>query len=89
LSRHDNQAAGRKENFEKIDHDAVVGFANIAKAHDAKSFTLVSAIGANAKSRFFYSQVKGRTENDVKALGLRSLIIFRPALLIGPRYQIA
>jgi uncharacterized protein YbjT (DUF2867 family) len=80
-------AAGSKENFEKVDHDAIVAFAKIAKAHDAKSFTFVSAMGANAKSMIFYNQVKGRTEDDVKALGLRSLIIFRPGLLIGPRHE--
>jgi uncharacterized protein YbjT (DUF2867 family) len=81
------KAAGSKENFDKIDHDAVVAFAKIAKTHDATSFTLVSAMGANTNSMFFYNQVKGRTENDVKTLGLRSLIIFRPALLVGPRAQ--
>lgn len=81
------KAAGSKENFERVDHDAIVDFAKIAKAHDAKSFTLVSAMGANANSMFFYNQVKGRTENDVKALGLRSLIIFKPALLVGPRHE--
>lgn len=80
-------AAGSKQNFEKVDHDAIVAFAKIAKAHDAKSFTLVSAMGANAKSTIFYNQVKGRSEDDVKALGLRSLVIFRPALLVGPRYE--
>jgi uncharacterized protein YbjT (DUF2867 family) len=81
------KAAGSKGNFEKVDHDAVVAFAKAAKAQDATSFTFVSAMGANAKSMFFYNQVKGRTENDVKALGLRSLIIFRPALLVGPRHE--
>lgn len=81
------KTAGSKENFEKVDHTAIVAFAKVAKAHDAKSFTLVSAMGANANSKFFYNQVKGRTENDVKALGLRSLIIFKPALLIGPRHE--
>jgi uncharacterized protein YbjT (DUF2867 family) len=35
----------------------------------------------------YYNQVKGRTEDDVKALGFRSLIIFRPALLVGPRHE--
>jgi uncharacterized protein YbjT (DUF2867 family) len=79
--------AGSKDNFEKVDHDAVVAFAKIAKAHDATSFTFVSAMGANANSMFFYNRVKGRTEDDVKALGLRSLIIFRPALLVGPRAE--
>jgi uncharacterized protein YbjT (DUF2867 family) len=81
------KAAGSKEKFEKVDHDAIVAFAKVAKANDAKSFTLVSTMGANASSMFFYNQVKGRTENDVRALGLRSLIIFRPALLVGPRVE--
>jgi len=79
------ETAGSKENFEKVDHAAVVAFAKIAKAHDATSFTLVSASAANANSIFFYNRIKGRTENDVKALGLRSLIIFEPAFLAGPR----
>jgi uncharacterized protein YbjT (DUF2867 family) len=82
------KAAGSKENFEKVDHAAIVDFAEIAKAHDARSITLVSAMGANANSMFFYNRVKGRTEDDVKALGLRSLIIFRPALLVGPRAEL-
>ena len=81
------KAAGSKDNFEKIDHAAIVAFAHIAKAHNARSFALVSAMGANSKSGFFYNQVKGRTESDVKALGLRSLSIFRPALLVGPRRE--
>ena len=44
-------------------------------------------MGANVNSLFVYNQVKGRTEDDVKALGFRSLIIFRPALLVGPRHE--
>jgi uncharacterized protein YbjT (DUF2867 family) len=81
------KAAGGKDNFEKVDHDAVVAFAKIARGQNAKSFTLVSAMGADATSMFFYNRVKGRTENDVRALGFRSLIIFRPALLLGPRRE--
>jgi len=81
------KTAGTKGNFEKVDHAAIVAFATIAKAHDAKSLMLVSATGANANSRFFYNQVKGRAEEDVRALGLRSLIIFRPALLVGPHRE--
>jgi uncharacterized protein YbjT (DUF2867 family) len=77
--------AGSQENFEKVDHDAILAFATLAKAHDAKSFTLISAMGANPNSMFFYNRVKGRTENDVRDLGMRSLIIFRPAFLVGPR----
>jgi uncharacterized protein YbjT (DUF2867 family) len=52
------KAAGSKENFEKVDHDAVVAFAKIAKAHDARSFTFVSAMGANVSSMFFYNRAR-------------------------------
>jgi uncharacterized protein YbjT (DUF2867 family) len=45
-------------------------------------------MGANARSMFFCNRVKGRTENDLKALGLRCLIIFEPALLVGPRHEL-
>jgi uncharacterized protein YbjT (DUF2867 family) len=82
-----SKAAGSKENFEKVDHDAVVAFAKIAKAHDATSFTFISARGASLNSIFFYNRVKGRTENDVRAVGIHSLIIFRPALLLGSRRE--
>src|ERR1700686_2770504 len=34
------KTAGSKENFEKVDHAAIVAFAKIAKAHDARTFTL-------------------------------------------------
>jgi len=81
------QAAGSRENFEKVDRAAVVDFARVAKVHQARTFTLVSAMGANESSMLFYNRVKGRTEDDVKSLGLRSLIVFRPALLVGPRHE--
>jgi uncharacterized protein YbjT (DUF2867 family) len=81
------KAAGSRANFERVDRAAVVAFAGIARAHDARSFTLVSAMGADGGSRFFYNRVKGRTEEDVKQLGFRSLIVFRPALLVGPRRE--
>ena len=77
--------AGSKANFERVDHDAVVAFAEVARATEATSFTLVSSMGASAGSPFLYTRVKGRTEDDVRAIGLRSLTIFRPAFLAGPR----
>ncbi len=65
------KTAGSKENFEKVDRAA-------------KSFTLVSGMGANVSSLFFFNQIKGRT---AKGLGFRSLIIFRAALLVGLRQE--
>src|ERR1700692_1278898 len=75
------KAAGSKPNFEKVDHDAVVAFAQIAKTPRASSCAPASGMGGKGNSSFFYNRVKGRTEYDVQALGLRCLIIFRPALL--------
>jgi uncharacterized protein YbjT (DUF2867 family) len=79
--------AGSQRAFEQVDHDAVVAFAKIAAEHKAHAFALVSAMGADARSRIFYNRVKGRTEDDVKALSLRSLTMFRPGLLVGPRVE--
>ena len=81
------KTAGSRENFERVDHTAIVEFARIAKTQEARSLTLISSMGANARSKIFYNRIKGRTENDVTALGLRSLTIFRPALLVGPRQE--
>ncbi|MES2767560.1 MAG: NAD-dependent epimerase/dehydratase family protein [Bdellovibrionota bacterium] len=77
--------AGSKENFRKVDFNAIVDFAKIAKANDAKSLTVVSASGANPKSPIFYSKIKGETELALMAQDIPSLVIFRPGLLIGNR----
>lgn len=77
--------AGTKGNFRKVDYDAPVAFGRVAKANDARSFTLVSAMGANARSVVFYSRVKGECEEALKRLNLRRLVIFRPGLLLGHR----
>jgi uncharacterized protein YbjT (DUF2867 family) len=79
--------AGSQESFRKVDFDAIVEFAKIAKAHQTKSFTVISAMGANPKSSIFYNRVKGETEKALQALKFESLTIFRPGLLLGHRPQ--
>ena len=81
------KAAGSKEKFKAVDHDAIVNFAKIAADHSAHSFQLVSSMGASSNSSFFYNQVKGQTEEALQKLKLRSLTIFRPGLLIGDRKE--
>lgn len=79
--------AGSKEAFYHVDHDLVLAFAKAAKAQGAEKFVLVSSIGADASSSNYYIKVKGETENDLKALGFRSLIILQPSLLMGERKE--
>jgi len=79
--------AGSKEAFYHVDHDLVLAFAKEVKALGAEKFVLVSSIGADASSSNYYLKVKGETENDLKALGFRSLIILQPSLLMGERRE--
>jgi hypothetical protein len=81
------KSAGSKDNFYKIDHDLVVGFAQWAKSLGASKFLYVSATGANASSSIFYNKVKGETEEDLKKLGFEFLGLFRPSLLLGNRHE--
>jgi len=79
--------AGSKEKFYEVDHDINYEYALYAKKMNAKSFILISAMGADSKSHFFYNRVKGQTEEDIKALKLNSLIFIRPSLLISNRNE--
>ena len=79
--------AGSKEAFHKVDHDLVIDFAKNAKAAGAKTFVLVSSVGANPKASNFYLKVKGETEKDLEAIGFESLIILRPSMLMGERKE--
>jgi len=79
--------AGSREAFERVDYSYVLAFAELALLSGATQFLLVSAVGADAQSPFYYSRVKGRAEEAVQALGFRCVHIFRPSLLLGPREE--
>ena len=75
--------AGSREMFRLVDHDFVVGFARLCLAQRASHFLLVSALGADERSRFFYNRVKGETERVVSALAFARVTMVRPSLLLG------
>ena len=77
--------AGSREAFRTVDHDYVLAVARGALAGGARHFVLVSALGADPTSSFFYNRVKGEVEQAVLALGYRGVTILRPSLLLGPR----
>lgn len=77
--------AGSKAAFERVDHQYIVKLAQLAAHANARQFLLVSAIGADAGSTFFYNRVKGRTEQAVRQLDFDAVHIFQPSLLMGPR----
>src|SRR5262245_5736661 len=63
--------AGTQEAFRRVDHDYPVALAERARATGVRTFLLVSSLGADARSTNFYLRVKGETERDIAALGLR------------------
>jgi len=79
------KAAGGQAAFRMVDFDAVIGVARAAKAAGATRLGMVSAMGADAASRVFYSRVKGEAEAALAALGFDTLVIARPSLLVGDR----
>jgi uncharacterized protein YbjT (DUF2867 family) len=80
-------AAGSQEAFRRVDHDYVVSAARTAAEHGARRYLLVSAAGADARSRIFYNRVKGEAEDAVAALPLEGVVILRPSLLLGERTE--
>ncbi len=79
--------AGSQAAFRRVDHDYAVALARLGRAQGARHFGLVSALGADAGSRVFYTRVKGEVEAAVGALGYPSVTIVRPALLLGARAE--
>lgn len=77
--------AGTREKFRLVDHDYVLALARGARAGGARHLVLVSALGADPNSPFFYNRVKGEVERGILALGYPAVTIVRPSLLLGDR----
>jgi len=82
------KVAGSQEAFRHVDHDYPLEIARIALQRGAQRFLMVSALGADAQSKVFYSRVKGETETDIRALGWPKVWFFRPSLLVGQRKEV-
>jgi uncharacterized protein YbjT (DUF2867 family) len=80
--------AGSQERFRVVDHDYPINAAKLALAHGARQYLLVSALGANPRSRVFYNRVKGEVEQDLIALGYSGVTIARPSVLDGKRDEL-
>ena len=77
--------AGSEAAFRQVDLDFVVNIARVARAAGATRLAVVSALGADAKSRVFYNRVKGEMQDAIAQLGYESVVIAQPSLLLGDR----
>ena len=80
-------AAGSQDAFREADVDAVLLFAQAARAAGATRFVVVSSVGASAESSKFYLRTKAEMEDAVSHVGFPSLDILQPSLLLGPRKE--
>jgi uncharacterized protein YbjT (DUF2867 family) len=77
--------AGSQEAFYKVDFLYVVQLAALTAGNFAAQFLVVSSLGADTHSRFYYSRVKGEMQEAVCQVPFRAIHIFQPSLLLGER----
>ena len=75
----------KRKDFKKVDFEYIKNIAIYAKKLGAKSIGLISAIGANDKSRNVYLNTKERIEKEIIAMGFEKVVIARPSHLLGKR----
>jgi uncharacterized protein YbjT (DUF2867 family) len=78
---------GDQDAYRKVDYDIPVHAARFCKMVGCSLFVLVSAVGANSKSKNFYLKLKGEVEDQIGKLGIDSVHIMRPSMLIGARNE--
>jgi uncharacterized protein YbjT (DUF2867 family) len=77
--------ANSKERFYEVDFTYPLLLAKNSLRQGAQQYLLVSALGANTKSPIYYNGVKGEIEDAISHIGFKTVHIFRPSLLLGPR----
>jgi uncharacterized protein YbjT (DUF2867 family) len=79
--------AGSREAFRRVDFDYPLQLARMAQQAGVQRVAMVSAIGADASSLFFYNRVKGELENAWRALNFPHATVAHPSLLAGDRSE--
>lgn len=74
-----------QEIYKKVDYGIPITAAKLAKANSIPKMIVVSALGADKESRFFYNKAKGEMEEKVLKQQLPETYILRPSLIDGNR----
>jgi uncharacterized protein YbjT (DUF2867 family) len=77
--------AGSREAFRKVDYEYPLSLAQVTRKLGATQYSLISAMGANRDSSFFYNRVKAEVEDAISGIPFASVHIYRPSLLLGQR----
>jgi uncharacterized protein YbjT (DUF2867 family) len=71
-----------RDEFKKVDFDAVLAFATACKKADVQHFELLDSVAANPKSSNFYLKSKGELREAITALNFPRFSIFQPSMLL-------
>ncbi len=78
---------GDMDAYRKVDHDIPVNAARHCSETGCRHYSLVSSVGASAKSSNFYLKFKGEAEEAIAGMGIPSVSVFRPSMLMGKRNE--
>lgn len=81
------KTAGSKAAFRKVDEEYPLAVAEWAHRQGASQYLIVTALGADPNAMVFYNRVKGIVEQKLQQIGFKTVHIFRPSLLMGPRKE--
>lgn len=76
-----------KEVYKKVDVGIPTQASGLAKENQINTFIMISALGADLESRFFYNQIKGSAEANVLQQEIEHTYILRPSLISGKRKE--
>lgn len=80
------QAGSEAAQYE-VDYTFQYRVAQAAAQAGVPTYVLVSSVGADAGSRWFYMRMKGELDDAVQLLGFPRVHVLRPGPLAGPRAQ--
>lgn len=78
---------GDEKLYYEIDFDIPVNAARFGKEAQVKQMAVVSAVGANNRSRNFYLKLKGEMEKALIEVELEGMHLMQPSQLIGKRKE--
>ncbi len=74
----------KRDDFLRIDRDAVLAFGKACKDAEVSHFQLLGSVGADARSLSFFLRSKGQLEEGLRALGFARLSFFHPSMILTP-----
>lgn len=76
-----------KEVYRAVDYGIPLQAARFCYTNGIPNLIIISALGANANSLFFYNRIKGEMERDVQDIGVKNTYFLQPSLITGERQE--